>query len=112
MYLARMSQPSQWGDHMILRAMSNMLGRHIIVCNVRSDGEVSQHEIVPMDDSTSDRENLYLGHLGEFHYMSLRPKDWDLKWLASRDTYYKLQCLLYIEHDSKSILSVTRNLIG
>ncbi|KAK3101301.1 hypothetical protein FSP39_002540 [Pinctada imbricata] len=109
-YLSRMSQPTQWGDHMILRAMSNMLTRNIIVCNVRPDGEVQQHEIVPMKDQRSDKVALYLGHLGEFHYMSLRPKDWEDKWFAKakedkrKDTNFGIPSHSILDNDSEETL--------
>lgn len=73
-YLTRMSQDGEWGDHMMLQAISQVTKRHIQVIHhdAQRDWTVIEHKQKPLDQSDKS-DSLYLGHVGEFHYVSLRP---------------------------------------
>lgn len=74
-YLRRMIAEGEWGDHVILRAVVEVIGHTIKVLSVR--GEESHWTILEPEsiDATKDGMHLVLGHVGEFHYTSLRPAD-------------------------------------
>ncbi|XP_053409061.1 uncharacterized protein LOC123561568 isoform X2 [Mercenaria mercenaria] len=74
-YLQRMMAEGEWGDHLILRAVVETIGHTIKVLNV--SGEESHWTILePASiDVSKDGMHLVLGHVGEFHYTSLRPAD-------------------------------------
>ncbi|XP_061175918.1 uncharacterized protein LOC133184861 [Saccostrea echinata] len=80
-YLLRMEQNSQWGDHMILKAIADALNLIVIVFNVFED-DIRRTEILPEGTPITKRQRLtiYLGHIGEFHYLSLREYDWEIYW--------------------------------
>jgi hypothetical protein len=63
----------EWGDHLILRAIVETIGHTIKVLNV--SGEESHWTILEPAtiDVSKDGMHLVLGHVGEFHYTSLRP---------------------------------------
>lgn len=131
-YLQRMSRGGEWGDHMILNAISSILSRRIVILRGRSSLEKtvvspsSQIEsnknkpepkegtpikpfkagnIITNTQNTSENSNnfqdteqnpkpdslrvgsavktdkesmedLYIGHIAEAHYVSLRREDW------------------------------------
>ena len=82
-YLSRMNRDGEWGDHMILNAITEVVGRNITVLG--SSGNVTQlfpHNITVTDDLFLD--SVYLGHIGGTHYVSLRPKDWEKTWPMSK----------------------------
>ncbi|KAK3102347.1 hypothetical protein FSP39_010673 [Pinctada imbricata] len=82
-YLQRMAQPYEWGDHLVLQALCEALQRNIITITVQSDDISSHHEFVPKYKDSIRNETLYLGHLGEFHYVSLRLKGWKKTWVSA-----------------------------
>lgn len=63
----------EWGDHFVLRAIANVIGLIIRVLNVNGE-EVRWTILEPLEDNHK-RSNfeVILGHVGEFHYTSLRP---------------------------------------
>lgn len=74
-YLTRMSHPEEWGDHIMLQAIANITGRTIQV--IPSDEKRDWTVIEPKPDNKKDLECVYLGHVAQFHYVSLRPSvDW------------------------------------
>ncbi|XP_060077555.1 uncharacterized protein LOC132557086 [Ylistrum balloti] len=75
-YLTRMSQDGEWGDHMVLQAISQVTKRNIQVIHhdTERDWTVIEHKQTPAD-KTDKSDCLFLGHVGEFHYVSLRPSD-------------------------------------
>ncbi|XP_062622062.1 uncharacterized protein LOC134283559 [Saccostrea cucullata] len=93
-YLSRMSNPKEWSDHIMLKAVVDLLHLNAVVFNIYKD-DVRHTEV------KSSRKNfpfptltIYLGHLGEFHYVSLRPKKWEKLW-----PYRALlhRCLFYVD---------------
>ncbi|XP_061186979.1 uncharacterized protein LOC133195126 [Saccostrea echinata] len=79
-YLTRMSNPIEWSDHIMLKAIVDALHLEAVVFNIYKDDvrhtEVkSSRKDIPLPALT-----IYLGHLGEFHYVSLRPKKWEKLW--------------------------------
>ncbi|XP_060564626.1 uncharacterized protein LOC132723846 [Ruditapes philippinarum] len=74
-YLQRMMSEGEWGDHLILRAIVETIGHTIKVLNV--SGEESHWTILEPAtiDVSKDGMHLVLGHVGEFHYTSLRPAE-------------------------------------
>jgi len=62
----------EWGDHVILRAIVNVLNYTIEVLNV--NGSKDRWTVIePLKTSENTPEiHLVLGHIGEFHYTSLR----------------------------------------
>eukprot|EP00058_Branchiostoma_floridae_P015699 XP_002601187.1 hypothetical protein BRAFLDRAFT_75632 [Branchiostoma floridae] len=68
-YLDTMSRDGTWGDHVVLQAMADMLGRDvIIVSSVEADNYVT---VLHPQSQTSPRISLLLGHYAENHYASL-----------------------------------------
>ncbi|XP_045209768.2 uncharacterized protein LOC123561457 isoform X2 [Mercenaria mercenaria] len=92
-YTRRMSENGEWGDHMILRALANVINmkiviyggasgnRETILCPKALPGNNDLSETgdkVAVDDSVvaGDDSVVYLAHVSESHYMSLRQKHW------------------------------------
>ncbi|XP_045209765.2 uncharacterized protein LOC123561456 [Mercenaria mercenaria] len=85
-YLSRMSDDGEWGDHMILGALANVINMPIVIYG----GTTGQNETIlypraltnenglsEKDDQVLDDDIVvYLGHVSESHYLSLRPKHW------------------------------------
>lgn len=61
----------EWGDHVVLRAIVNVVGYEVRVLNV--DGEEIRWTVLqPLEENLKTSEkHLILGHIGEFHYTSL-----------------------------------------
>ncbi|KAK3609364.1 hypothetical protein CHS0354_036603 [Potamilus streckersoni] len=75
-YLLRLSQDTQWGDHIILRATAEFLKRNIEILTPKETLEFHKTKIEPeFSRSGQDEKSLLLGHVGESHYVSLRPED-------------------------------------
>lgn len=81
-YLVRMERNSSWGDHLILKALCDAVGITIVVFNISND-DIRRTELVPKVNDKSDDTQFFLGHLGEYHYVSLRPKMWERTWPLS-----------------------------
>lgn len=82
-YLMRMENPAEWCDHIVLKAAVDALALRTIVFNVYGN-DIRRTEILPANcRNSSDMMTIYLGHLGEFHYLSLRPNKWDREWQKS-----------------------------
>ena len=63
----------QWGDHIILRAVVEVVGHTITVLNASAtDAPFTKLEPKVIQEDKDDKP-LILGHVGEFHYTSLRP---------------------------------------
>ena len=75
-----MSKNSEWGDHLVLSAIVYMLGRKVTVINVRYDDSIRKTDLEPTSGEDEGRPRLFLGHIGESHYQSLRPLQWELTW--------------------------------
>ncbi|XP_048741504.2 uncharacterized protein LOC125655301 isoform X1 [Ostrea edulis] len=79
-YLTRMEKPGEWGDHIILQALADVLMLDIVVFNVFLDDIRTTEVTAELDTDGMKTLRIYLGHLGEFHYVSLRPKQWMEDW--------------------------------
>ncbi|XP_061179356.1 uncharacterized protein LOC133187980 [Saccostrea echinata] len=80
-YLARMESPGEWGDHISLQALADVFTLKIVVFNVYQDDIRRTEVIAEFSEQIKKRPmTIYLGHLGEFYYLSLRPKHWQLHW--------------------------------
>lgn len=90
-YLTRMERNSTWGDHLTLQALSEVTRNTIVVLNL-SQEDIRRTEIVPSDPDKS-HASLFLGHIGEYHYLSLRPKYWERIWPGLAQLYKeKMSC--------------------
>lgn len=69
-YLNRMARDGEWGDHMIMRAISEVTSRTIQV--ISTEAERDWTVIEPKSCEQNQKPAIYLGHVGEFHYVSLR----------------------------------------
>ncbi|XP_062572452.1 uncharacterized protein LOC134234405 [Saccostrea cucullata] len=80
-YLSRMSRDKEWGDQLILRGISNILGRTLSIISAIGSGhnQTTIEPYIPSDDITK-KEPLQLGHFDEQHYVSLRKKNWSDTW--------------------------------
>ncbi|XP_061188529.1 uncharacterized protein LOC133196686 [Saccostrea echinata] len=68
-YLDRMTQEGQWGDHLMLQATSQVTQRNIEVLHAGEKEEITK---ITNALAKEDQRCLRLGHVGEFHYVSLR----------------------------------------
>ncbi|XP_052804389.1 uncharacterized protein LOC128234279 isoform X2 [Mya arenaria] len=79
-YLARMSQDGEWGDHMTLNAICNALNMTLVIYGGYS-GQ-AETRLVPLTakhantDTANPFPEIFLGHINESHYISLRPRQW------------------------------------
>jgi hypothetical protein len=83
-YLTRMEKPGEWGDHIILQALADVLMLEIVVFNVYLDDIRTTEVTADLDRDAMKRLRIHLGHLGEFHYVSLRRKQWMKDWPYSK----------------------------
>ncbi|XP_022798204.1 uncharacterized protein LOC111336388 [Stylophora pistillata] len=68
-YLTNMQKDGTWGDEVILRAAANNYGTSILVISnlsVANDITITPYQ-------SGEYKRLVLGHVHEFHYVSLRP---------------------------------------
>lgn len=78
-----MEKPTEWCDHVLLKAAVDALGLKTVVFNVYG-ADIRRTEIYPVKCKKPGNDlTIYLGHMGEFHYLSLRPKDWNKEWQKS-----------------------------
>ncbi|XP_045209769.2 uncharacterized protein LOC123561458 [Mercenaria mercenaria] len=85
-YLSLMSEDGAWGDHIILGALTNVINKQILIYS----GTTGERETImcpktlkhkiglsETDNQALDEDNVvYVGHVKESHYVSLRPKRW------------------------------------
>lgn len=89
-YLAKMAMDGQWGDDIILKGISELTGRRIIVYS----SFMSKTELTPTN--LYEKDELYIGHIKSLmHFVSLRPYYWESLWALSK---YKtlLICLNFL----------------
>ncbi|CAG2248504.1 unnamed protein product [Mytilus edulis] len=73
-----MERKGEWGDHMVLQGVSEVTHCRILVIN----SDLVKTELNPWH-STHDETQIdivLLGHMGEYHYVSLRPSNWKETW--------------------------------
>ncbi|XP_062596832.1 uncharacterized protein LOC134258320 [Saccostrea cucullata] len=90
-YLSRMSRSSEWGDHLILLAVVEAFNLEVIVYNVFLD-DIRRTEVKPESRRNGIPMQIFLGHLGEFHYLSLRPDHWTSSWPYKSLLYRLVVC--------------------
>ena len=74
-YLERMEWDGEWGDDIILRGISELTGRKIVVYS----SNMSRTILTPTH--VYEEEELYIGHIRRLmHFVSLRPQFWDAMW--------------------------------
>lgn len=82
-YLSRMRKDGEWGDHIALIAITEVIGRTVTVLNSSgSPTNLHPHKSLEADDMRTI-DSVYLGYIGGAHYVSLRPKDWETTWSMS-----------------------------
>lgn len=67
-----MAKDGTWGNHVVLVAAANTYG-----ISIRVISSVTDHEdilVTPSYTSSQDTEMLVLGHVFEYHYVSLEQK--------------------------------------
>lgn len=95
-YLARMSRDKEWGDQLILRGLSSVIGRRIsIITAIGSGHNQTTIEPVTQSNDVTKKEPLQLGHFDEQHYVSLRKKNWSDLWFENGR---KENCVAESEH--------------
>ena len=86
-YLNRMNRSGEWGDHMILNAITEVIGRNVTVLSTSGNAtHLFPHHVPVSDDQNVD--SIYLGHISDTHYCSLRPKNWEKIWSVSKYICY------------------------
>lgn len=78
-----MSKDKEWGDHLVLQAVVDAFDIHITVINV-FQYDVRRTILQPESNAKRRCIRIFLGHIGEFHYLSLRPRDWRNHWPFSK----------------------------
>ena len=74
-YLERMECDGEWGDDIILRGISELTGRKIVVYS----SYMSRTVLTPTH--VYEKEELFIGHIRHLmHFVSLRPRFWDVMW--------------------------------
>ncbi|KAJ8316027.1 hypothetical protein KUTeg_006041 [Tegillarca granosa] len=80
-YLERMKKDGEWGDQIMLRGVAEVTGRKICIISAIGDSH-NQITIEPSKAEADQSEKIFLGHIDDYHYVSLRPKNW-------RDIWYE-----------------------
>lgn len=84
-YLERMTKPGEWGDHVVLVGLAKALHRKIEVISSRG----AEFDLSVDYSDNSSTPAIRLGHLVEFHYMSLIQRKFML--LSTNLKIYKKQ---------------------
>ncbi|XP_061179354.1 uncharacterized protein LOC133187978 [Saccostrea echinata] len=90
-YLSRMSTSSEWSDHIVLQAVVDAYNLEVVIFNVFQD-DIRRTEVHPENRRNRKQMLIFLGHLGEFHYLSLRPAHWTSTWPYRSALYRLLAC--------------------
>ncbi|XP_052286184.1 uncharacterized protein LOC127881955 isoform X3 [Dreissena polymorpha] len=72
-YLQRMIKNGEWGDHVVLRALSNLTGCTIKILNAH--GKMCTWTTLEPSEMPDERREVILGLVGENHYTSLRRRE-------------------------------------
>ncbi|XP_052060338.1 uncharacterized protein LOC127700734 [Mytilus californianus] len=74
-YLAKMEMDGQWGDDIMLKGISELTGRKIVVYS----SFMSRTEVTPTN--LFEKNELFIGHIQNLmHFVSLRPQFWEMMW--------------------------------
>ncbi|XP_048758615.2 uncharacterized protein LOC125668458 isoform X2 [Ostrea edulis] len=100
-YLSRMEKNTEWCDHMVLKASVDALGMKAVIYNVY-ETDVRRTEVLPGGHhGRAECLTIYLGHFGEFHYLSLRPKNWEREWQYKALLFRYYTCTKTMERDAR-----------
>lgn len=91
-----MSKTREWGDHIILQALVEAYNLKVTIFNVFED-DVRHNVLQPGDDTKRKLMQVFLGHIGEFHYLSLRPCHWTDLWPYSKYVYRLMVSYLHLK---------------
>ncbi|XP_060077559.1 uncharacterized protein LOC132557089 [Ylistrum balloti] len=81
-YLSRMEKDGEWGDEMALRGISEVIKRQINIISAIGSDQHNQITIQPTGVKSDPTQDLFLGHMDDYHYISLRPKNWEDTWFV------------------------------
>ncbi|XP_062596773.1 uncharacterized protein LOC134258254 [Saccostrea cucullata] len=90
-YLSRMSKSNEWSDHIILQAVVDAYNLEVVVINVFLE-DIRKTVVKPENKRNRTPLQFFLGHLGEFHYLSLRPDHWASYWPYKSLLYRLMVC--------------------
>ena len=71
-YVRQVSMDGVWGDHIDIHAFANALNVKVVVVESSEQNEVT---IVSPDCPNEDTGLIVIGHIGQFHFVSVRQKD-------------------------------------
>ena len=71
-----MKKSGEWGDHIMLQALADAFHLHINVYNVVYNDVRRTDIIANLHKDAFVKVPIFLGHIGESHYFSLRPLHW------------------------------------
>lgn len=92
-----MGKEGEWGDHIALIAITEVIGRTVTVLN-SSETATHLHPHKSLEpEEMAINENVYLGYVGGSHYVSLRPKDWQTTWSISMNFSYRDKVFVLIK---------------
>ena len=103
-YLNDLSRPGVWGDYLTLIAASNVFGLRIIVV---SSIQGAEDVIINPVENNQQITEIYLGHLHEFHYVSLIPSISENNELSVGNTTLCHKCGTLEESHSCSVKTPT-----
>ncbi|XP_033758531.1 uncharacterized protein LOC117340864 isoform X2 [Pecten maximus] len=81
-YLSRMEKDGEWGDEMALRGISEVIKRQIKIISALGTDQHNQITIQPTGVESDQSQDLFLGHMDDYHYISLRPQNWEDTWFV------------------------------
>ncbi|XP_048754505.2 uncharacterized protein LOC125665738 [Ostrea edulis] len=100
-YLSRMEKNTEWCDHMTLKASVDALGMKAVIYNVY-ETDVRRTEVLPGGhQGRTECLTIYLGHFGEFHYLSLRPNNWEREWQCKALLFRYYTCTKTMERGAR-----------
>lgn len=81
-YLSRMEKDGEWGDEMALRGIAEVIKRQIKIISAIGTDQHNQITIQPTGVESDQQQDVFLGHMDDYHYISLRPKNWEDTWFV------------------------------
>ena len=70
-YITRMSRDGTWGDHIIMQSIAEAMNLSINV--VESSSNFTELTVVEPVNRSPESRTVYIGHIGEMHYVSTKP---------------------------------------
>ena len=69
-YLANMSTPGTWSDHLVIQAVADKLNLRIYI--IESDENFAAFNVVEAVNGPQQPSVVYIGRIGEYHYVSTK----------------------------------------